>query len=323
MTVLYSLSGVEKWFGEHRALSVPSLEIPAGGITAVVGPNGSGKTTLLRLLAFVERPTQGSVHLCGEPSLEPVGYVDQSPYLFRGTVASNVAYGLRAARVPRRERRRRAAQGLDDLGLAAIADRRASALSGGERRRVALARVLVLSPSVLLLDEPFAEVDRPRVAEIERLLRDRAVRATVILTTHDLAQAHRLADRVLSLVSGQLSPIPLANTFLGSVRSRAGASLFQTGGLELEVPDGHADATVAAIDPEAVVISTAPVYSSARNRLSGTIVQVESRDGLLYLTVDCGAPLVAAVTRHSYEELRLNVGCTVWVTFKSSAVHLY
>lgn len=324
MVLLYTLSGVERTFGEHCALSIPSLEIPAGGLTAVVGPNGAGKTTLLRLLAFVDSPTRGEIVLDGgERSQRILTLLDQNPFLFRGTVEFNVAYGPRARGLPRSERAERVRRALESVGAAHLSRQGVHRLSGGEKRRVALARALATPAEVLLLDEPFAELDREHIEKTERALRLRGEGGTVIFTAHDLAQAHRLADRVISLVGGRVSPVPLANLFRGEWIERGAMPIFRSSGIEFAVAENRVDATLAAIDPEAILVSAEPLRSSARNCFSGTIVQAESRGAFVYVTVDCGALLVAAVTRHSYEELGLNAGRAVWVTFKSTAVHLY
>lgn len=343
MTALYQLRGVERFFGEHCALSIPALEIAHGGLTAIVGPNGAGKTTLLRLLSRLDRPTRGEVWFRGDSAvgglgtppttetsqeqsqgaIQPITLVSQDPYLFRGTVESNVAYGPRVLGLSAEERECRVHQALEDVGLVALARRRARRLSGGEKRCVALARALATTPEVLLLDEPFAELDREHAEKVERILRDRGSSATVVFTTHNLAQAHRLADRVIPMVGGKISPVPLVNMFRGSIVRHGGAMVFRSPGIEFEVAESREDATLAIVDPEAVVVSSEPLHSSARNRFCGTVIGVESQGAALHLTIDCGTRMVAAITRQSYDELGLNAGRTVWVTFKSTAVHLH
>ena len=339
MTALYRLSDLERFFGEHCVLSISALEIPEGGLTAIVGANGAGKTTLLRLLAFLDKPTRGDVWFRGnrddgaqapradaEPlrrRRQPITMVDQNPYLFRGTVELNVAYGPRALGLPREERMRRVRRALEDVGLTHLARQHANRLSGGEKRRVALARALATGPNVFLLDEPFAELDREHAAKTEQILRDRGSSGTVIFTTHDLAQAHHLANQVIPLVGGRVSPVPLVNLFRGSIARRGGVPTFHSIDIEFEVPNTLDNATLAAVDPEAIVVSSEPLHSSARNSFRGTVIHVESRDAIFHLTINCGARLVAAVTRQSYDDLALNVGREVWVTFKSTAVHLY
>ncbi len=146
---------VEK--GGRPILSLDALEVPPGARLLVSGPNGSGKTTLLRVLAGLEPPTRGRID--GFPERRRRVLVHQAPYLVRGDVRSNVMLGLRGRGLDAGERKARVERLLADFGLAAVADRAAQLLSGGERRRVALARALVLEPDLLLLDEPLADLD--------------------------------------------------------------------------------------------------------------------------------------------------------------------
>jgi ABC-type nitrate/sulfonate/bicarbonate transport system ATPase subunit len=145
--------GVTVRVGGVVALPPTSFEVGKGERVGLVGPNGSGKTTLLRVLAGLLAPTGGTVE--GVPPPGRTVLVHQRPHLFRGSALSNVALGARLAGADLASARR----ALDGIGLAALGTRDVTALSGGERRRVALARALARRPSVLLLDEPFAELD--------------------------------------------------------------------------------------------------------------------------------------------------------------------
>lgn len=160
---------------------VPSLVIDAGETVAVVGGNGSGKTTLLRVLAGIERDYRGTCQIATDP--RNVVFVHQSPYLFRGTVLSNVTYGLRARGKTRSESRRSGLQWLDRCDASKLAEKTAAHLSSGERKRVALARALAIEPELILLDEPLAEVDQVGIAAVFRVLGELAPSTTVLLTS--------------------------------------------------------------------------------------------------------------------------------------------
>ncbi len=136
---------------------VPELSVPNGERVAVIGPNGSGKTTLLRVLAGLEKEYTGEVQAW--TAAQRRVFVHQSPFLFRGSVRFNVTYGLSARALTRRERASVAEKWIDRFGVAHLVDRHCAKLSGGERRRVALARAFALRPSVLLLDEPLLDLD--------------------------------------------------------------------------------------------------------------------------------------------------------------------
>jgi len=313
----------------RTVLDVPALEVRRGRVTAIVGPNGAGKTTLLRVLAFLLEPDAGTVEFDGEavslrgPVLRRVRrqatLVAQSPLLFHRSVRANVAYGLRV--------RGRAAQGIVDAALARVglhgfAKRSARKLSGGESQRVAIARALAIDPAVYLLDELTGNVDREHAAVIEDTIAALgAAGKTVVLTTHDIEQAYRLGETVLSMVGGRIGSTPLVNVLRGSTVRVGDASYFETHGLRIEIPGGSAPNLIA-VDPEDIIISCQRLQSSARNCFMGTVAKA-ARDGTgIAVTVDCGQPLIARITQHSYDELALNIGAQVWLTFKSSAIHV-
>ena len=192
------------------------LEVPAGGITAVMGPNGSGKTTLLRCLAGLEATEAGRISLAGRlvddpvegvwipPEWRGVGYAYQDVRLFGHLSAQdNVAFGPRCRGAGRGAARRSALAGLEAVEMAGAARTKPAELSGGQAQRVALARALAGAPPVLLLDEPFSATD----ADVRPALRRQihAAGATVVLVTHDPKDAEDLADEVLFLDAGRAS----------------------------------------------------------------------------------------------------------------------
>ena len=155
MTMLH-VRGARVRFGDSGTVTLPDLRVDSGERLAIVGANGSGKSTLLRVLAGVLR-ADGNVDRGCE--LAAVAWIAQRPYLFRTSVADNVALALVPLGLPAAERRRRALMALDDVGVADLADRSARALSDGQVVRVAVARALVAGPRVLLLDETLAPLD--------------------------------------------------------------------------------------------------------------------------------------------------------------------
>lgn len=185
-----------------------SLSLGSGEVVGLLGPSGSGKTTLLRVVAGIVAPTTGAVliddvDVTATPiHRRPVGMVFQDDQLFphRSTI-DNVAFGLKMRGVARGERHRRAEEWLDRVGLAGFGSRRVTDLSGGEAKRVALARTLVTEPAILLLDEPLTGLDRElhdRLAdELAVLLR--ATGVTTLLVTHDASEAATIADRTVHL----------------------------------------------------------------------------------------------------------------------------
>ncbi len=184
-----------------RALADVNLAVRPGETVALIGGSGCGKTTLLRLVAGLDRASQGAIRLDGDAIGEPhpaIGIVFQEPRLLPWlNVADNVGFGLDA--VPAAERRARVAHALDKVGLADHATRWPRDLSGGQQQRVAIARAFVTNPRVLLLDEPFSALDAfTRASLHEHLLALwEETRPTVLLVTHDVGEAVALADRAV------------------------------------------------------------------------------------------------------------------------------
>lgn len=212
-----SLTGLSKAFGAQPVLDAVSLQINQGEFVAVLGPSGCGKTTLLRLLAGFETLDSGEIHI-GErqvaadglhlpPEARELGVVFQNYALWpHMTVAENVGYSLKVNGVARAERELRTTQALTLVGLDRFADRRPADLSGGQRQRVALARCLVARPTLVLLDEPLANLDVHLRATMEEEFRrfHRHSGATLLYITHDQREAMALADRIVVLEHGRV-----------------------------------------------------------------------------------------------------------------------
>lgn len=212
MTTL-SCRGVASRVGDATILRDLDLEVPAGTMTVVVGPSGAGKTSLLRAVAGLGPVTTGSIHLGGDDLAgRPVhrrglAMVFQQPRLFPAlSVQDNVAFALRMAGMSGPDRRSRAVELLDEVGLAGLGDRGIDGLSGGEAQRVALARALAGEPDLLLLDEPLSSVDPNRRESLRTLIgqlqRQRGV--TTLYVTHDRTEAAALGDRVALLIEGRI-----------------------------------------------------------------------------------------------------------------------
>jgi ABC-type sulfate/molybdate transport systems ATPase subunit len=187
-------------------LEVDALDLRAAEVLVILGPNGAGKSTLLRALAGLETPASGS--LVSEAH-GPITLVFQRPAALSGSVAHNVRAALLGRGLARAEIASRVQEALDRFEIARLARRRAATLSGGELRRLALARAFVLRPKVLLLDEPFDDLDTAGQASLSLDLR-RAIADTgvaVAMVTHDLRRAMLLADRIAVLLDGRLAQI--------------------------------------------------------------------------------------------------------------------
>ncbi|MFJ2598688.1 ABC transporter ATP-binding protein [Streptomyces erythrochromogenes] len=199
--------GVRKTFGDFTALDGIDLEIRSGEFLVVVGPSGCGKSTLLDLLGGLSTPTSGRILLDGKPVTGPGldrGIVFQQYALLPWrTALGNVEFGLEATGVPRRERRARAKEFLDLVGLTGFEDRHPHQLSGGMRQRVAIARSLAYDPDVLLMDEPFAALDAQTRESLQDELRRIWQRTgkTIVFITHGIEEAVYLGQKVAVMTS--------------------------------------------------------------------------------------------------------------------------
>lgn len=331
---LYELKDVKKHYGRRPVLDVPALSFEKEKLYVIYGPNAAGKTTLLNLLAFLDRPDEGEIRFYGNPASSPrknipgagVTMVMQNPYLFGTTVLKNVISGLTFRFVGAREAAGIAAPVMSRLGLWDLKDRQVNSLSGGERRKVALARAAILDTDVLLLDEPTVHVDSASAALIEELIHGliRDGGKTIIMTTHDLNQARRVASDIVYLIDGRPGSTCLRNVFIVNLAGSDGVKRARfNNGTGIYVASEKTGSARIVIDPEDIIISREPVSSSALNSLAAVITGISKTDGLIDVTVDAGMELHAFITRKSLKEMRLDVGDKIFVTFKASAIGVY
>lgn len=220
MAVSLEIRDVSKIFwkdGEPvRAVDRVSVAVAPGEMVTFLGPSGCGKTTTLRMVAGFETPSEGSILIGGRDvtgvpvNRRGIGFVFQSYALFpHMSVFENVAYGLRVKRLSEPEIRRKVTEGLELVGLAGAERRLPSQLSGGEQQRVALARVLVLRPEVLLMDEPLSNLDAKLRIHMRTEIRkiQRSLDITCLYVTHDQSEALTLSDRIMVMNGGRVEQI--------------------------------------------------------------------------------------------------------------------
>jgi tungstate transport system ATP-binding protein len=350
------LEGVRVIRGARVLLDVAALSVRRGEVLVAMGPNGAGKSTLIRVLGLLESPSAGTVRFDGQPVPKTPPLVLrrrtaaalQEPLLADGSVADNVAMGLRFRGEPRAGIERRVSRWLGRLGIAGLADRRARTLSGGEAQRTALARALVLEPELLLLDEPFAALDQPTresfIADLAAILRED--RTTTVLVTHDRGEALALADRMAVLIAGRLQQVGEATAVWRAPVSEAVARFVGVETIvDCRVLERHPELTVLGagdrtlevaqaappgewvrlcLRPEDVTVSVpgrgAP--TGARNVLPGRVARLVPAGGQLRAVLDCGVPIVALITHRSARGLDLREGTAVAVHFEANAAHL-
>lgn len=213
---ILTVTGIKKAYGGQKVLDVEQLVLGKGQITALVGPSGSGKSTFLKILNGIEAPCEGAMVFDGEAvrlgnpmdleTRRKMILVFQKSVLFNTTVYENIAYGLKIRGLEKHQISQRVMGILELIGLKDKAHQRARTLSGGEAQRVAVARALVTEPRLLLLDEPTSDLDPSNVAMIEKLIRHArdTLHASVVIVTHNMHQAKRLADHVVLITEGQI-----------------------------------------------------------------------------------------------------------------------
>jgi sulfate transport system ATP-binding protein len=305
-----SISNISKRFGDFVALDDVSLDVPTGALVALLGPSGSGKSTLLRIIAGLERPDAGAIHIADEnvtgtaAQERGIGFVFQHYAAFKHmTVFQNIAFGLKIRRRPKAEVRDRVHELLKLVQLEGMADRYPSQLSGGQRQRMGLARALAVEPKVLLLDEPFGALDAQVRKELRAWLRrlHDETHTTTVIVTHDQEEAMEVAETVAVMNRGKIEqvagPIELyehpANQFVmefGGAVNRVGDTFIRPHDLEVRLePNG-----------------------TTREARIVDLVQL-GFDVRLELVRDDGEQLSAQLTREQAEAMELVPGKTVYV----------
>jgi molybdate transport system ATP-binding protein len=330
------------------------LEVGPTETVAVIGPNGAGKTTLLHVLSGLRRLESGRLTLDAAvlddpgagrwvaPEHRSIGVVFQDLLLFpTADVADNVAFGLRAAGVRRRDARARALEWLDRFGLAGRGQDAIGTLSGGEAQRVALARALAPTPKVLLLDEPLSALDADVRAAVRRDLKAhlRLHQGPTVLVTHDPLDAAVLADRVVVLEDGAVTASGHLAELVAHPRTPWAAELAGTNLLHgvahgPQVDLGHGGALVAAeppgdgpvlvaVRPSAVALHADRPEGSPRNVWAATVAEIEGFGERRRVRLDGPVPLVAEVTVDGLAALRLVPGSSVWASVKATELRVY
>lgn len=327
-----------------------TLELPAGRTVALLGPNGAGKSTVVATIAGLLPIEAGWIRLSGRALDEPssgafvapedrrIGVVFQDYLLFDHlSVIENVAFGLRARGLRRRDARARAMTWLERLGVATLAERRPRDLSGGEAQRVALARALACEPDVLLLDEPLASLDVSVRGDLRRALAEHlaAFEGPRLLITHEPSEAFGLGDDIAIIEAGTITQTGGSNEIRRRPRTAYAADLSASNLLEGMAGDGvvtvgtHrllvADHSVAGPITAVVRASAVAVHrdrpeGSPRNAWPTTIEAVEPMGDRARLLMGAPLPLTVEVTVESVTALRLAPGESVWVSIKATDI---
>ncbi len=322
--MLYSLQRLTRTYGERTILDIEHLEIRLGKVYTLIGPNGAGKTSLLKIMAFLDRPTSGTVDFLNnrveytDKNLfflrRRVVLLDQNPIMFTGSVLDNVEFGLKIRNIP--QRRKKAMEALQLVGMENFACRYAGNLSGGETKRVALARALAFRPEVLLCDEPTANVDNENQEIIFNIIKNinYLENTSVVFSTHYLSQGQRLADFTLLLQNGVISDQVGDNIFRVRILDRRSDKIYChfTEQLVLQLP-----ATLLApeiriaelvVDPREILISPRNCNMADGSQLRGKVIRLGLENTGARIVVDVGVKLVIIISMEQYHRLRPCLG---------------
>ena len=350
------LSHIAKRFGDHEVIHDLDLEVAPGEFCVFVGPSGCGKSTLLRMIAGLEKISDGTLSIGGRdmtrvpPANRGIAMVFQSYALYpHMTVSENISFGLRMSDMPKSEIERRVASVADTLGLTPLLKRRPSQLSGGQRQRVAIGRAMVREPVVFLFDEPLSNLDAALRLQtrVEILRLHRQLGATMIYVTHDQVEAMTMADKIVVLSAGRIeqvgTPLELYHRpsnlfvagFLGSPRmnflqatllpdGNGVVARLNNGELAFVLPDAqpgipHGEATLG-IRPEHLRLLRAGEHGAGLV-LSATVDLAEhlGAETILHLTASDGTALLLRTEGLARE----GMGDAVQVLVVPEACHLF
>jgi tungstate transport system ATP-binding protein len=329
-------------YGQLEALKKINMIFDSGEVTALIGPNGSGKSTLLRIIAGLEKPTEGTIIVDEKPrdpkDLRGIAtLVFQKSVTFNTSVYDNLAYGLKLRGLGRSQISEKVSDVLRMVGLEGFEKRRARRLSGGEQQRVSLARALAIDPEVLLLDEPSANLDPRSASVVENVITrvSHELGTTTILASHNMGQARRLASKVGILEEGKLVDVSRSgdlfetfgrfqNIFSGhAVSGDGGTTLVEIGNeVKLETANTIRGPVTVSIRPEEIVVSKVLIQSSARNVFKGKVTEASDRGNSIQLKVDVGREFTALITRKSFDEMQVNIGSDVYLAIKAQAIQV-
>ena len=354
---LVVFDGVVKRFGGFAAVRGFDLEIVKGEFLAIMGPSGCGKTTTLRMLAGLERPSEGEIRLEGRRMNEVKASARDTPMVWQNlalfpflNVVKNVEFGLKMRGLGAAARRAKAMDWLDRLGIGELAERDVAQLSGGQRQRVALARALVTEPGILLLDEPLSALDANLVVRMQgvlsRLQRDLGI--TFVYVTHSQSEAFAMADRVVIMNEGRIAQIGAPREVYRNPADRfvaefVGTNNILTGridglgaeriGIEtdlgrfqavrpehLDLEDGQPATFVVSAD----LVQLSGAETALGNRIACTLISEEFVGSMvtLFLETTEGVELRVQTSQRILERLDLSGATTLFASWSPEHVHI-
>lgn len=336
-------------------LNISDFKLAPGEIISLIGPNGAGKSTLLHSVLMLNKFDSGKIYYKNKDistSAEilnfrrSVSMVLQEPLLFSGSVYYNVASGLKFRGMSRSDIKPVVAKYLEMFGISHLEKRRSNEISGGEARRVSLARAFALKPELILLDEPFSALDAPiresLIDDLEKVLKE--TKTSALIATHDRNEALRLSDKISVINNGIIEQTAPPDDLMASpvnefVASFAGTETILTGnfisenngiikvrvnGRDFEMPGSvHSGKVTFCVQPENIIISTGlKGKTSARNNFKGKILKIIPSGFFYKIYIDCGFNLISYITKESLIAMKLKPGSNVISTIKATSIHV-
>jgi tungstate transport system ATP-binding protein len=342
--------------GGTTVLDIPELHVQQGRVLALIGPNGAGKSTLLLTMAGLLKPDRGKIYYQGNPvdsrasrsdMRRRISVVFQEPLLLSTSVYKNIALGLKFRHLTGSEIDKGVNESLEYFGITSLAKRSAKTLSGGEAKRVSLARAFALKPELIMMDEAFSSLDPPTreglMEDLRHILEETKI--TAVMALHDREETLRLAQDVTVMAAGKIiqsgTTAQIFNepdsefvaNFVGTETILEGTVQSSTGGLMTISVSGKTIEAVGdflpgqtvycCLRPENIIVSKeSPEKISARNVFEGKISKIIRHAFFYKVILDCGFPLVAYITIPSYEDLGITEGTSVIASFKATSVHI-
>jgi len=336
-TPAYHLTGVKKFYNSRQAVYIENLSIPQSSITGLVGPNGSGKSTLLNMLAFIDRPSEGTILFKGqkaEPFSDAVRFrvclLAQEPYLLKRSVYENIAYGLKLRGGDSSQYPKQANEALALVGLSPgdFSNRPWYGLSGGEAQRVALAARLVLKPEVLILDEPTASVDADSAGQIMAcaLTASREWGTTLVIASHDWKWLHEICGNVLQMFKGKIIGNGMENILFGPWNQGHNGYWEKAleDGQQIRVSTPPSQSSAAIIPQSFITLSSdSPAPEQDEHAIKGVIAQLslEPATKAVMVSIRAGSQIFTLqIPQEKARETALFPGQTVYITYPLSAV---
>lgn len=342
---------------EKFLLEVDCLNIAQGETFVVIGPNGAGKTTLLLFLAGLLKTSQGTIFFKNVKLTDKsaffeyrrkIAIVFQEPLLFNCSVFGNVASGLIFRGLNKKIVNEKVLHYLELFKISHLKDRNAKKISGGEAKRVSLARAFAVEPEILFLDEPFSSLDshikESIISDLENIINDTNI--TTIFATHDKEDAIRFSDKIVILKDGKIVQIGKPDDIINNPVNEFAASFFGIetvlkgkvekkieGSLIVSINGKHIEVSGNAevgdilflfIKPENVIVmfENQSFKTSSRNIFSGTIKKTIPMGNFVKIVLDVGFPLIAYITYHSLKEMHLKEGSQIIASFKATSINI-